>query len=58
MSKKKIKLPSPSKEELKSMVETYFGNGGVIKVCPTRYASNYFRATLTHVYPAKIARDK
>ena len=48
MAARKVKFAPSTKAELKDMVSDYFTKGGVIKVCPTRYAFGVYRATLTN----------
>lgn len=53
MAKRKIITPAPTKAELKAMVEAYFEKGGVIVVCPTRYAHGAYRSTIVSTSKAR-----
>lgn len=53
MSKKIVKMPISTKQEVSDMVRNYLANQGKVKKCPTRYAFGVYRSTLTSVTKQK-----
>lgn len=53
MSKRTVKMPISTKQEVSDMVQAFLANKGKIKKCPDRYAFGVYRATLTSVVKQK-----